>query len=129
MHTRRETTRTRPSCGAASTSSCGFAASSTRHRRPPSGRRRSCMPDGRPALLVVSPDVGLDTIGGERIRKLTSAFDAEGWRLVGVAPPERDFLTSLAPWPESLVVHRTRDANPWTLGVFLKRRLRGGSGG
>jgi hypothetical protein len=79
----------------------------------------------RPALLVVSPDVGLDTIGGERIRKLTSAFDEEGWRLIGLAPPARDFLSSIASWPSSLVVHRTLDLNPWSLGVFLKRLVRG----
>jgi hypothetical protein len=80
------------------------------------------MSDERPALLVISPDVGLDTIGGERIRKLTSAFDDEGWRLIGITPPARDFLSSHAPWPDSLVVHRTFDLNPWALGVALKRR-------
>src|SRR5436190_12354123 len=74
------------------------------------------------ALLVVSPDVGLDTIGGERIRKLTSAFDEEGWRLIGIAPPARDYLSSHAPWPDSLVVHRTFDLNPWRLAVYLKRQ-------
>src|SRR5438045_5086123 len=74
------------------------------------------------ALLVVSPDVGLDTIGGERIRKLTAAFDDEGWRLIGITPPARDYLSSHAPWPKSLVVHRTFDLNPWALGVRLKRR-------
>jgi len=84
------------------------------------------MPDGerRPALLVVSPDVGLDTMGGERIRKLAAAFDEQGWRLVGVAPPERDYLSSHAPWPGSLVIHRSFDLNPWSLGVSIKRRLR-----
>ena len=82
------------------------------------------MPDERPALLVVSPDVGLDTIGGERIRKLTSAFDEQGWRLIGITPPERDYLSSHAPWPESLELERTFDLNPWTLAVRLKR-LRG----
>src|SRR5215212_2522869 len=84
------------------------------------------MPDARPALLVVSPDVGLDTIAGERIRKLTSAFDDEGWRLIGITPPARDFLSSHGPWPESLVVHRTFDLNPWWLGVQLKRRRAAG---
>ena len=79
--------------------------------------------EDRPGLLVVAPDVGLDTIGGERIRKLTAAFDAEGWRLIGIAPPARDYLSSDAPWPESLVVHRTFDVNPWSFGVLLKRRL------
>src|SRR4051794_15147303 len=79
------------------------------------------MPERLPALLVISPDVGLDTIGGERIRKLTSAFDDEGWRLIGITPPARDYLSSHAPWPDSLVVHRTFDLNPWTLGVRLKR--------
>ena len=76
----------------------------------------------RPALLAISPDVGLDTLGGERIRKLMSAFDEEGWRLIGITPPPRDFLSSNAPWPDSLVVHRTFDLNPWSLGVQLKRR-------
>jgi hypothetical protein len=79
------------------------------------------MRDERPALLVISPDVGVDTLGGERIRKLTSAFDEEGWRLIGIAPPARDYLCSHAPWPDSLVVHHTLDLNPWTLGVHLKR--------
>jgi hypothetical protein len=85
------------------------------------------MPDGerRPALLVVSPDVGLDTTGGERIRKLTGAFDEQGWRLIGLAPPERDYLSSHARWPDSLVIRRSFDLNPWSLGVFVKRRLRG----
>jgi hypothetical protein len=84
------------------------------------------MPDGDrgPALLVVSPDVGLDTIGGERIRKLTAAFDEQGWRLIGLAPPERDYLSSLARWPDSLVVHRAFDLNPWALGIAVKRLLR-----
>jgi hypothetical protein len=81
----------------------------------------------RPGLLVVSPDVGLDTIGGERIRKLTAAFDDEGWRLIGLTPPARNYLSSFAPWPDSLVIHRTFDLNPWSLAVFLKRAARGGS--
>jgi len=87
------------------------------------------MPDDArgPALLVVFPDVGLDTLGGERVRKLTSAFDEQGWRLIGLAPPERDYLSAHAQWPDSLVVHRSFDLNPWSLGVFLKRRLRGGA--
>jgi hypothetical protein len=85
------------------------------------------MPDSRPGLLVVSPDVGLDTIGGERIRKLTTAFDDEGWRLLGIAPPARDYLSSHAPWPQSLEIHRAFDLNPWALGVFLKRRAGSGS--
>src|SRR3954470_15894677 len=80
------------------------------------------MPDERPALLVVSPDVGLDTIGGERIRKLTSAFDEQGWRLIGITPPAREYLSSHAPWPDSLKIERTFDVNPWTLAVHLKRR-------
>jgi hypothetical protein len=85
------------------------------------------MPDGArgSALLVVSPDVGLDTIGGERIRKLTAAFDEQGWRLVGLAAPERDYISSHAAWPDSLVVHRAFDLNPWSLGIALKRLLRG----
>ncbi len=78
--------------------------------------------DERPALLVVSPDVGLDTIGGERIRKLTSAFDEQDWRLIGITPPARDSLSSHAPWPESLELERTFDLNPWTLAVRMKRR-------
>ncbi len=87
------------------------------------------MPDGedRPALLVVFPDVGLDTLGGERVRKLTAAFDERGWRLIGLAPPERDYISSHARWPDSLVVHRTFDLNPWSLGISVKRRLRGGT--
>src|SRR5712691_9552099 len=85
------------------------------------------MPDGEagPSLLVVSPDVGLDTIGGERIRKLTAAFDEQAWRLIGLAPPERDYLSSLGRWPDSLVVHRSFDLNPLSLGVSVKRRFRG----
>jgi hypothetical protein len=83
------------------------------------------MSDERPALLVVSPDVGLDTIAGERLRKLTAAFDDEGWRLIGVAPPARDYLSSHARWPESFVLHRTFALDPWTLGVRLKRRRSG----
>ena len=83
------------------------------------------MPDGRPALLVVSPDVGLDTIAGERLRKLTAAFDDEGWRLIGITPPARDYLSSHARWPDSFVVHRTFALDPWTLGVRLKRRRSG----
>jgi glycosyltransferase involved in cell wall biosynthesis len=85
------------------------------------------MPDGRPALLVVSPDVGLDTIAGERLRKLTAAFDDEGWRLIGITPPARDYLSSHARWPDSFVVHRTFALDPWTLGVRLKRRRSGGT--
>src|ERR1051325_11703824 len=85
------------------------------------------MPDERPALLIVSPDVGLDTIGGERIRKLTSKFDDDGWRLIGITPPARDYLSSHAAWPESLVVYRAFDLNPWSLAIHLKRRARGGS--
>ena len=90
-------------------------------------RATDAMPDParRPALLVVSPDVGVDTTGGERIRKLTSAFDGEGWRLIGITPPARDYLSSEAPWPSSLVVHRAPDVNPWSIGVSLKRRARG----
>jgi hypothetical protein len=83
------------------------------------------MPDRRPTLLVVSPDVGLDTIAGERLRKLTAAFDDEGWRLIGITPPARDYLSSHARWPESFVVHRTFALDPWTLGVRLKRRRSG----
>lgn len=83
------------------------------------------MPDGRAALLVVSPDVGLDTIAGERLRKLTAAFDDEGWRLIGITPPARDYLSSHARWPDSFVVHRTFALDPWTLGVRLKRRRSG----
>ncbi len=83
------------------------------------------MPDRRPALLVVSPDVGLDTIAGERLRKLTAAFDDEGWRLIGITPPARDYLSSHARWPESFVLHRTFALDPWTLGVRLKRRRSG----
>ena len=86
------------------------------------------MPDDdgrRPALLVVFPDVGLDTLGGERIRKLTAAFDDQGWRLVGIAAPERHYLSALARWPDSLVVHRSFDLNPWSLAAFVNRRLRG----
>ena len=79
-----------------------------------------------PSLLVVSPDVGLDTIGGERIRKLTTSFDEQGWRLIGLAPPERDYLSSLGRWPDSLVVHRAFDFNPLSFGVAVKRRVRGG---
>jgi hypothetical protein len=81
--------------------------------------------NGRPALLVVFPDVGLDTLGGERVRKLTSAFDEQGWRLIGLAPPARDYLSSLGKWPDSLVVHRAFDLNPWTLAISVKRRVRG----
>ena len=86
------------------------------------------MPDdkGGPALLAVFPDIGLDTLGGERVRKLTSAFDERNWRLIGLAPPERDYLSSHAQWPDSLVIHRSLDLNPWKLAVFAKRRLRGG---
>jgi hypothetical protein len=80
------------------------------------------MPEPRPTLLVVSPDVGLDTIAGERLRKLAAAFDDEGWRLIGITPPARDYLSSHARWPDSLVVHRTFDLNPWALGVHMKRR-------
>ena len=85
------------------------------------------MPDdkGGPALLVVSPDIGLDTFGGERIRKLTSAFDEQGWRLIGLAPPERDYLSSHARWPDSLVVHRSLVSTHGRSRVFVKRRLRG----
>jgi glycosyltransferase involved in cell wall biosynthesis len=83
------------------------------------------MPEGRPALLVVSPDVGLDTIAGERLRKLTAAFDDEGWRLIGIAPPTRDYLSSHARWPTSFDVHRTAAFDPWAVGVRLKRRRSG----
>ena len=90
----------------------------------PAGSARSaaaCLTAARP-LLVVSPDVGLDTIAGERLRKLTAAFDDEGWRLIGITPPARDYLSSHARWPESFVLHRTFALDPWTLGVRLKRR-------
>ena len=83
------------------------------------------MPDPRPALLVVFPDVGLDTLGGERVRKLTAAFDDQAWRLIGLAAPERDYLSAHARWPDSLVVHRSFDLNPWSLAAFANRRLRG----
>ena len=43
-----------------------------------SARSAAACLTSRPALLVVSPDVGLDTIGGERLRKLTAAFDERG---------------------------------------------------
>jgi hypothetical protein len=80
------------------------------------------MPDGRPALLVVSPDVATDTLAGERLRKLTAAFDDEGWRLIGITPPERDYLSSHARWPDSLDLRRTFAVDPWALGVRVKRR-------
>jgi hypothetical protein len=83
------------------------------------------MPDGSPALLVVSPDVGLDTIAGERLRKLTAAFDDEGWCLIGIAPPARDYLSSNARWPQSFDLHRTAAFDPWAVGVRLKRRRSG----
>jgi hypothetical protein len=75
----------------------------------------------RPALLVVSPDVGTDTLAGERLRKLTAAFDDEGWRLIGITPPERDYLSSHARWPDSLDLRRTFAVDPWALGVRVKR--------
>ena len=83
------------------------------------------MPETRPALVVVSPDVGLDTIAGERLRKLTAAFDDEGWRLIGIAPPARDYLSSHARWPRSFELHRTAAFDPWALGVRLKRHRSG----